>query len=288
MKRFAAALLFIGLAVVSLAQVDLPSKYRKEPPKAGDTVAKVGGQPILASDVEPWLWEWLGKGATNDLISYLMVKEDAAKKGIVVSDAEVEKAVDQEIAALRNSRPANVDDDVNKWLEEQGFTRSRMFLRMKSKLLMDKVLENTFHPENYVKVSTILVKPASADAAAVSAAIGKVQAAYDRLQKGEAWEKVLADSTTEKNAVRSKGELGWRELTAFPGSVQKELPSLAAGGYTKPAQTNYGIQLFRVDARGAELKGEELQGLKEYYMSAMRKQYLQDLQKTVKVERLLK
>lgn len=281
MKRI--AVLGLVLLSCSVFAQDLPAKYQTPAPKPGDVVATVNGKPILASDIESLLWEWRGTDVTEDLISYSMVAQDAAKKGVVVSDAEVDKTVDSEMAALLKARP-----DGAEYMKSQGFTRSRLFLRLKAKLLMDKILEKDFHPEQYVKVSTILVKSPGTDAAAVSAAIAKVQSAYDRLQKGEKWDDVLAATTSEQQAIKIKGLLGWRERSAFPETTQKEMSTLAVGGITKPAQTQVGIQLFRIEANGADAKGDDLASLKNLYLNVARQQYVDKLRAESKIERLRK
>lgn len=273
----------IALGSLSVAQGVLPAKYNSAPPKPGDVVAKVNGQPILASDVESLLWEWRGSDTTEDLISYMMVEQDAGRKGVVVADTEVEAEIDKELKALAQSRP-----DAPDWLKNQGFTRSRLFIRLKAKLLMEKILEKDFKPTNYVKVSSILVKPTSADAASVGEAIKKAQAGYDRLAKGESWDAVLAATTTEAQSVGVKGLLGWRELAAFPESVQAEMKGLALGAVTKPAQTQVGIQIFRIETRGADVKGDELAALKRLYFDVARQAYVQQLKASAKIERLRK
>src|SRR5947208_832858 len=103
MKRIV-GLVVVALSCSAMGQV-LPAKYQTAAPKPGDVVATVNGKPILASDIEGLLWEWRGSDVTEDLISYSMVAQDTAKRGIVISDAEVEKTVDAEMAALDKTRP---------------------------------------------------------------------------------------------------------------------------------------------------------------------------------------
>lgn len=279
--------LALAASTAASAQLEMPSKYKTPPPKPGQAVAKVGGKSIFAGEVEPYLWEWLGKGATDDIISYVLVLQDSGKRGVVAADSEVDKEVDAEIASVRASQGGS-SEQAAEWLRGQGFTRSRLFMRLKAKLLMDKVLEGGFHPETYVKVATILVKAPSADASKVAEAIAKAQDAYKQLQTGQAWDNVLASVTTDKNVLKTHGVLGWRELSAFPDSVQREFSALRDGGFTHAAQTKNGIQIFRVDAHGGDAKGKELEALKALYMEGARPAYIARLKSQAGVENLVK
>lgn len=282
MRVSACLALCLILGGAASAQSNLPPKYQTPAPNPTAQVAIVDGKPLTGAEVEPLLWEWYGRPALQDVISFLLVSRDAANRGIVIADTEVEKTVDEQMQSLEKSQNQS-PEQAKKWLEEQGFTRSRLFLRLKAKLLMERVLLTEFHPENYVKVSTILVRPASADATAVAGAISKAQAAYDRLIKGDKWDEVLKATTSEEKSVPAHGVLGWREISAFPPTVQQEFSSLKPGGFTKPAQTSAGIQVFRLDARGADAKGSELEELKSMYLDVNRPQYVKSLQSKMKV-----
>lgn len=277
----------LALSAGAVAQIEMPSKYRTPAPKPSDAVAKVGGKAITASEVEPYLWQWLGKEATNDVISYVLVAQDAGKRGVSVADADVDKAVDAEIASVKSSQGGSAEQAVD-WLRTQGFTRSRLFMRLKAKLLMDKILEADFHPDAYVKVATIVVKVPSADASAVSSSIAHAQDAYDRLKKGQKWDFVLESVSNSATGMKTHGVLGWRELSAFPESVQKELVTLPVGGFTHPAETTNGIQIFRLDEHGRDAKGKELDALKNLYMETARPAYIARLKAQGGVQNFVK
>ena len=80
------------------------------------------------------------------------------------------------------------------------------------------------------------------------------------------------------------GLLGWRDLKAFPKEVQDQMAAMKPGGKTKPAQTQNGIQIFRVEALGSAAEGSSLQELKDMYLTATRQKYLQDLRARSNVE----
>jgi len=281
----------IALALVCsatcIAQVKLPTNHRVAPPSATTAVGKAGGRAVTAAEVEPYLWEWFGKDAVEDVLSYVVISQEAGRRGIVVSDAEVEKKVDDTIKALQSNQSTTFDD-ATKTLLSQGFPRSRLFIRSKATMLLDKIILADFHPSDFVKVSTILVRTNTADASAVSKAIEKCQDAYKKLTSGQDWNTVFNSVTTDQKLLSTKGELGWRDLSLFPESVVQEINTLPDGGYTHPAMTQYGVQIFRVDAHGSNAKGKDLDFLRDQFVSAGRPKYIEQLKKQANAQVLLK
>lgn len=276
--------LFAALALVQSPVDDLPAKYRVAPPGPQTAVARVNGVEITAGDVESLLWDWRGADAIQDLISYQIVKSEAKKQNVDVSEQDVENSIDTFLKeAPKQMRPgASLAD----YLASQGMTRSRLYMRFRTQLLLQKLVERSFDPKKLVKVDTIVFRPASAQTTDLEAAIRKANDAFARLQKGETWDAVLA-STTENPQVRaSKGLLGWRDLSIFPASVQKELLSLKPGGITKPAQTEVGIQIFRLEALGESATKEEIKDARAAYLGSSFQPLLERLRKEAKIDRI--
>jgi len=279
------ALLIVSAS--ALAQVSIPAKYRTATPKSTAVVAKVNGTAITAADVEPMLWNWYGKQAIEDMMSYVLVTQDAAKRGIVISDAEVDKAIHDYVLEVQKTRPGT-EQDVTNFLNSQGFTTSRLYVRLKSTLLIDRIVTADFHKDRFVKVATIIVKPASASASVVADAIKRCQSAYDDLKAGKPWDTVLMSMTNDKGLIESHGVIGWRELGLFPQSAQDEMATLKLGQYTHPVQTQFGIQIFRIDARGQDASATEIAQLKSSYITAARPSYMKDLKAKSSIQLLVK
>jgi hypothetical protein len=263
---------------------DIPAKYRKAPPAASLVVARVNGVEIKAGDVESLLWEWRGFDAIQDLISYQLVKTEAQKQRIDVGEAEVEKAIDEAMKEMVKGLPPGKTPEAA--LIETGFTRSRLFLRYRTEALIKAIIERSFNPKQLVKVSTMVFKPANEQASALSDAIKQAEAAYQRLQKGEKWDQVLASATTNPQVRQTKGLLGWRDLLAFPSSIRAELEKMKPGGITKPAQTENGIQLFRLEMDSSTATPLEKEEMKRVYLASSRKPFLDRLRRESRIERL--
>jgi len=262
---------------------ELPAKYRVKSPAPDTVVARVNGVAITAKDVEPLLWEWRGADATQDLITYQVIKSEADKDKVAVSDADVDAQVSAYLdQAGKGQTPAAVENA----MAAQGLTRSRLFLRFKDKMLVDKIVDRSFAPDDMVDISTLVFKPISNLAKDISDAIKKANDAYAELKGGATWDKVFTENNAASRATPSKGMVGWRMLSAFPPPVADELKTLKPGQVTKPAQTENGIQIFLLNIAGKDAKGRDFDEMKQIYQQTGEAQLGKKLHDGAKIERL--
>jgi parvulin-like peptidyl-prolyl isomerase len=264
---------------------DIPKQYLTASPPFDKVVARVNGKDIKASDVNDLLWQWRGSEATTDLISYVLIKTEAQKQQVDVSDKEVDEMLQKQIAQITPQIPqGRTVDDV---LMDQGFPRSRLYLRIRTGMLADRLVLKGMDPAKFVKFSTIIVQPESAATTAISTAAKKADDLYARLKKGDDWDAVLNSATQNPNAIKSKGLVGWRELEALPEVTRTEMAGLKAGQFTKPVQTANGFQIFRIEIKGADAKGQDLEDLKNTYLQANRNAFLNKLRSEARIEKFL-
>ncbi len=276
-----------GLAVVAMQAgspiADLPTKYRGKAPASGAVLARVNGVDITTKDVEPLLWEWWGADATQDLISYQVIHAEAQKVRADVNEADVESAIDTFKDRFKQQLQPGIPVDAA--LAAQGMTRSRLFLRWRTQLLMQKIVERSFAPDKMVKVSTMVFRFANEQASSVADALNLANRAASRLKSGEKWDAVFDDMVKDERAKGSKGLIGWRDLSVFPDSVREDLKKLAPGQVTAPAKTENGMQIFRLEALGKDAKGKDLEELRQVYLQAGQQQLTQRLHQESKIER---
>ena len=258
------------------------------PPKPDAVLAKVGGVEIRADDVAPLLWESRGDEILNDLVAYQLLKAQAEAKGIVVTDADVKRRTQETLKEY--AADLQPGENPAEALAAQGFTPGRLFVQVKTDLLLTGLANLAFRPENYVKVSTILVVPKTAadgspDPESVAAAKATIARASARLRAGETWDAVAGDTIEDATGKKTGGFLGWRPLDVFPAAVRTEIAALVPGGVTAPSQTNFGVQIFRLDAVGKTLAGKDLEELKSAVFPDVRAKVLRDVRAAAKVER---
>ncbi|MEJ5171296.1 MAG: peptidylprolyl isomerase, partial [Fimbriimonadales bacterium] len=229
-----------------------------------------------------FLCDWRGAEVLNDSISFRTVLAYARKEGVSVTTDEIREELNKQLGEVLQGEPKG--GDIEARIRREGFPRSRLWLRVHSQLLVDKMLLRAFDPSQFVKVSTLVVRTASDDAEAVAAAASKAKDLFDRLGKGLRWEDALKEVTEDSRVLSTGGSIGWKLLSAFSTSTGAELRSMRPGGITKPSLTANGFQIFRLDALGSEAKGAELDQLRALYLLSERPAFLRKIQEAIPVE----
>ncbi len=252
-------------------------------PAPAKVLAAVDGVPIKAADIEPLLWDWRGYEALQDVLSYRLAVRAAEKAMVSVPEEEVDSMLKRQLEQVSRQAPnARSMDD---WLRQQGFPQSRLRMRVKSELLLNKIALLEFKPENYAKLSALTFHPESEMTPALEGAIKRADDAYAKLKAGTAWDIVLAGSESNAAILKARGSIGWQNLSSLPASVVKELASIKPGEYTRPAQTSQGIQVFKLDQRGSDAKDTDLESLKTSFLQATVPGLANKLRATMKIER---
>jgi hypothetical protein len=277
-----------AIAVLQIAlqtggiQLGIPNL--KPAPDKDQVLVKVNGQEIRASDIAALLWDVKADEILNEVTYFQLARAEADKLGIFLTGKEIDDGVQRELDAMKaNLAPGQTLEQA---MVSSGQTRARLYLAVKTSLLLTKIAFAEFDPKLYVKVSTIIIKPASNSATDLASAIKIAQGAYDRLQKGDAWEAVVDDVVTDEAGRESRGRLGWRLLSAFPDDVRSEIGLLKANQFSKPAQIQNGIQFFRIDKFGKDLAKEDLDQMRIEMTEALRLQAVTKIRRTMTIERV--
>jgi parvulin-like peptidyl-prolyl isomerase len=267
------------LPLFAPAQGPLPESILPKAPAPDKVVAKVNGVEIRAKDVEALLWDWRGHEVTQDLITYHLVLGESKRVKVEVKPEEIERSYQERLAEYAKTVPQGTN--IDEVLREQGFTKSRLFLRVHAELLVNRIAMQDFRPDNFVSVSTSLYRTKG-----VATAAQRATAARDRLVKGEAWDKIIQESDLDEGSKQGQGTLGWRLVTAFPESARPDIKSLKAGEISKPiAMPDGSVQIFRVDKRGLDAKDAEARELQDGFLNSSRQKLLERLRKEAKIEK---
>lgn len=271
-----AALLF---PILAWAQGPLPEAVLPKPPAPDKVIAKVNGVEIRAADVEAILWDWRGHEVTQDLITYQLILGESRRVKVDVKPEEIERSYKERLEEYRLGVPAGTDLD--EALRAQGFPKSRLYLRVHTELLVNRIAMQEFRPDNFVSVSTSLYRTAPS-----KPALDRATSAHGRLSKGEAWTKIVQESDLDDISKQAQGTLGWRAITAFPETARAGIKALKSGEVSKPvAMPDGSVQLFRVDKRGMEAKDAEARELQDGYLASARQKLLERLRNEAKIER---
>jgi hypothetical protein len=258
-------------------------------PKGDTPVAKIDDVIIKASDVEALLWETKAKEIIGTLANYQLVKKEAERLGVFVSDQEVNQGVAEFVKSVATEAPTGTD--IDSYLKTMGRTPSINYLMTKTDLLLTKIAKQKFQASRWVKVSMIAVTPLSDTAADTQNASEKIKAAHERLKKGEAWEAVAFDTIVVPEYKKSAGAMGWRNLDEFVPLAKTALLNAKPGGFTEVFTVPNGLHIYRLDMVGSDAKGKDLDeaiasALNRPDRFSLRFEAFQDIIKRAKVENL--
>jgi hypothetical protein len=271
MISFLAALILTAQAPTSTPALPAPNKV----------VVTVNGHPILAKEVEAYLWEWNAPQVGQLLTVLELLRQEAAKENVTVTPEEVQQKVNIQVEQLMAGAPKGAKtSDV---LMARNMSPSRLNLMVRGQLTLEKLAAKQFKPTEFVRIATIIVHPKSAAAADQQEALTKVGAAYSALKKGDSWDTVLKAYATEPQSIQSNGELGWRSEDQFPAATRMELDTMKLNGFTKPIQTPTGYQIFRLETRGKDASPGELAEAKVQFVSQEERAIVQHLQQGAKI-----
>lgn len=266
--------------LTSTQQGQLPDSVLPKAPAADKVIAKVNGVEIRAGDVEALLWDWRGHEVTQDLITYHLILGESKRLKVEVKPEEIERSYEERLAEYKQGVAPGTNLDET--LRAQGFPKSRLYLRVHTELLVNRIAMRDFRPDDFVRVSTALYRPGAPGKPPVE----RAQAAHGQLGKGEPWTKIVKESDLDDASKAAQGVLGWRAVSAFPEASRADIRGVKAGGYSKPVTMPDGsVQLFRVEKKGIDAKDAEAREIQDGFLAAARQKLLERLRAEAKIER---
>jgi foldase protein PrsA len=250
MKTRALAAVAAVAAAAAVAAVGMAAARAEEP------VAMVNGQPIeRAALVERLLDEsTLGLQMLDQLISETLLEQEAKKKGVAVTDQEVQ-------ARMEQMRKGRSEDDFKRYLAENHLRDKGLERAVRTKLLADKLFGGQVQVTDddaqrfYDANKGLFSAPAMAALRVMLLGTqDEAKAVLERLGKGESFES-LAKAMSRDIPTRAQGGLvgpAPREALdqLFPGAGDVAFGT-DVGAVSVPIQKPDGWWLVKVEARTA-------------------------------------
>ncbi|WP_258171204.1 peptidylprolyl isomerase [Paenibacillus sp. R14(2021)] len=284
----------LGLALILLIVL-------VKPPFGGsaskDAVGSVNGVAITKDRLYDEMVKLGGAQTMDNLIQDELVKQEADKAGIAITDADVDK----EIANIKKRFPTEADfqsalqqasmtlDDLKKQTPMQ--LRIRKILEPQVKVT-DKDIEDYFNqnkaqydePEQ-VKASHILV-----------ATKAEAEAVIKQLKDGGDFAQIAKEKSTDPGSKDKGGDLGFFGKGAMDPAFEKAAFALKVGEMTtEPVQSQYGYHIIKVTDRKeaktatlAEKKEEIKEQIIQSKISELSTTWLEDLKKKSQITNTLK
>ena len=264
----------------------------KPAPASGDVAldaiaAMVNDEPVLASDVEEQLFQFLQRAqirpdsaqvdtlrrqVLEQLIDEKLLLLEAKRQALTVNPAEVNKQVDAAIAEAKERLGG--EQGFAEQLEKENTTEARLRERYKSdverQMLEQRVVQKAIprkpvpqaeaeayflaHKDKFPKVppqlrlQVIQITP-SPDSAALGAARAKIEALRKRIVGGEKFAKVAAEASDDPGSAKSGGDLGFFRRGQMEPALEDAAFALAIGKLSNPVRTPYGWHLVEAMER---------------------------------------
>ena len=306
MKTFAITLLLVASAAAVGAQASPAPQLEPRPAELNvdRIVAVVGDQTVLFSDVLEYINQRRAQGmaiptdsagqielmrqVTNELVNEELLVQQAALDSIVVTDAEVSLAVQQQLDRVRGQFKSESEyraelvkagfgtpDEYRRTLTED-IRRAQMQQRLFDKLRRDGRLPPVAVSEAEITAAfeanraslprrpaqiawrQIIVAPKPAPAA-VRAARLKTDSLLAEIRGGGDFEQVARRESMDPASRELGGDLGWSRRGRTVPAFERVMFALPPGQVSPVFETEYGWHILRVDrVQPAEVKARHI------------------------------
>jgi EpsD family peptidyl-prolyl cis-trans isomerase len=245
----------------------------------GAPVAKVAGQAITTADVERELGAlpefarefFKGDEGLNRLVDELVKKE------LLYAEAK-KKGLDKDPEFVKKFEEAKKNALISRLLEDEVQKKAPQVSEKEIRELYDSRKEEFIMPTS-VRLSRIVVKN-EADAKKV----------YERLQKGEPFNKVAAEMSIDTRTAKSGGDLGYMKKGEMNAELEKIVFRLRKNQISMPITLKDGIHiLVPTDIKGSRIPYDKISSAIGQQLGMKKQQealdkYIEELKKSHKTE----
>lgn len=241
--RTVLALVVVGLLLTSGA-LTLMAK--------GDdsTVALVNGVAITKAELFDEMYTHVGQQALDELILIMLVHEEAAVRGVTVSDEDL----DAEIASI--AAEVGGPEQLDFLLFQQQMTVDQLKAQIYNNLLLRALIapeitvndedvhavfeqnKDFFAQEERVRARHILVDTKE-----------EADALRKRLVAGEDFEALAKEHSTDAGSGARGGDLGWFERGMMVAPFEQAAFALAVGDISPVVESQFGFHIIQVEER---------------------------------------
>lgn len=210
-------------------------------------VARINDETISKEDLYNLLVEQNGQAALDSLVDQSIIKQEAEKQKIVIS----EQTIDKEITELKQSYGS--EEEFNNTLETYGTTLEKVREDIAVSLMVEKLLESeisiteeeikTYFEEHKEEFATAEKVKASHILTASEEEAKKVK---EKLDAGEDFATLAKEYSTDTATSEQGGDLGFFAKGDMVAEFEEVAFSLEAGSISDPVKTEYGYHIIKV------------------------------------------
>jgi foldase protein PrsA len=264
----------------------IPPQYSPAPLPAGDTVvATVNGEPIRASELIQVSYEWFAATAIEELILERVIEQEARKQGVSVSNAEVEARYKQQLQNAEAQVPPGMSLD--DFLKRNQFPPSRLFARIRSQMLAEKLIERQVNLDDFVEYSQIVIRiqgnTPEQQEENTPAAEAKAQEAYQKIKEGLDFAEAVKEYSEDPFSKDRGGKMNWQNMNFIVPDLRQKLQAMQPGEISEPFKMMGSYMIIRKERTGSQASPEEQQELREQAVRLQLGEYVRQLQAKAKI-----
>lgn len=212
----------------------------------GQVVARINDETISKEDLYDLLVEQNGQAALDSLIDQSIIKQEAEKQKIVIS----EQTIDKEIEGLKQSYGS--EEEFNTALATYGTTLEKVKEDLAVSLMVEKLLEpeisiteeeiKTYFEEHKEEFATAEKVKASHILTASEEEAKKVK---EKLDAGEDFATLAKEYSTDTATSEQGGDLGFFAKGDMIAEFEEVAFSLEAGSISASVKTEYGYHIIK-------------------------------------------
>lgn len=212
-----------------------------------EVLATVGDTEIFYTDLADQLIDLQGKDTLETMITNEIVKQEADKAKVKVSDEDIDAEYENYINYYGG------EESFNSMLQMYGMSADDVRKDIENSLLTEKVIASTievkddelkkYFDENAANYETSAEVAAKHILVETEEDAKKVQ---ERLNAGEEWDKLAAEMSTDKSNKDKGGDLGFFGEGVMVEAFQTAAFAQEVGTISEPVQTDYGFHIINV------------------------------------------
>jgi len=264
----------------------VPPQYRPAPLPPGDTiVATVNGEPIRADELIQVCYDWFAATAVEELILERIIEQEARKQGVSVSNAEVEARYKQQLQNAEAQLPPGMSLD--DFLKRNQFPPSRLFARIRSQMLAEKLVERQVNLDDFVEYSQIVIRiqgnTPEQQEENTPAAEAKAQEAYQKIKEGLDFVEAVKEYSEDPFSKDRGGKMNWQNINFIVPDLRQKLQAMQPGEISEPFKMMGSYYIIRKERTGSQASPEEQQELREQAVRLQLVEYVRQLQSKAKI-----
>ena len=301
-----------------------PPPPKPMPAELPDVLARVNGQPVTKVDLERLVKNMEAgrgpipaerrdevlRGALDQLITYTVMKQEAAARKLTIADAEV----DSKIAEMRQQLPSEAE--FNKALAARNTTVDQLKKDAREDMVINKMMEaevatagaateveakdfydknpDKFKQPESVRASHILITAdEKTDEATKKAARAKIDGILKRAKAGEDFA-ALAKANSADGSAAQGGDLGFFARGRMVPAFDQAAFAMKPGEISDVVTTEFGYHIIKLTEKkeGSSVPFDEVKPKVVEYLTNQKKQqrvdsFIEEAKKRAKIEVLV-